>query len=109
MAETGAMTHYGPKRGERSRRHQMLVEALSSRRDPPQAGIVTMYEVADDEQPRLHIEVMVDGYTDVLRLTVDEARELAGACAEFVRCWEPASSPTEASDSSAERGRSTDG
>ena len=91
------MRHFGPLFKERSRRHQMTAEC-NSRREPPERGILTMYEVSRDvdgepREPRLYVEVMVDTYTNILKLTVDEARELAGAAADFVVCWqnEPAS------------------
>lgn len=87
------MTHHGPMHGERTRRHQMVVDGNGrGYRDPADTHtIVTIYETPGVEAlpiPRLHVEFMTDGHTNTAKLTVDEARELAGAAAEFVRLWQ---------------------
>jgi hypothetical protein len=92
MTDDHQMRHFGPMHGERSRRHQMTAES-NSRREPPERGILSIYEVARDKEgvpaePRLYVEVMNDGHIHMLKLTIDEAREVAGAVAEFVRVWQ---------------------
>lgn len=84
---------YGPMHGERTARHQMICFS-NSRRLIDGEGIFTAYEVTGSGPdntggvPMLRVEVMVDGYTNALEMTVDEARFAAGVFADFVAAWQ---------------------
>lgn len=77
----------GPMYGERTARHQKLVEGNTRAAQPT---ILTMYEhAADPQDPRLYVEIQVDDRgVDRIHLTPHEAREYAERLTAFADAWE---------------------